>query len=152
MKGKNVTIFGLGAIGGFIGGNVFAFYKMLHSKRIRKALTDIVADKIETVLYGEECYSQKNNRKNKNIRNKSGFILEDILFGTKSDALSVLSSMKEIIVNYGYVSIADYYDLAGVSSNVHTNTKYGWLDLKDAKVIDSMDGYKISLPKVLVLN
>ena len=40
MKDKNVTIFGLGAIGGFIGGNVFAFYKMLHSKRIRKALTD----------------------------------------------------------------------------------------------------------------
>lgn len=59
MKGKNVTIFGLGAIGGFIGGNVFAFYKMLHSKRIRKALTDIVADKIETVLYGEECHSPK---------------------------------------------------------------------------------------------
>ena len=28
----------------------------------------------------------------------------------------------------------------------------GWLDLKDAKVIDSMDGYKISLPKVLILN
>ena len=107
MKGKNVTIFGLGAIGGFIGGNVFAFYKMLHSKRIRKALTDIVADKIETVLYGEECHSP---------------------------------------------SIADYYDLAGLPSNVYTNTKYGWLDLKDAKVIDSMDGYKISLPKVLILN
>jgi hypothetical protein len=120
MKGKNVTIFGLGAIGGFIGGNVFAFYKMLHSKRIRKALTDIVADKIETVLYGEECHSP--------------------------------SSMKEIIVNYGCVSIADYYDLAGLPSNVYTNTKYGWLDLKDAKVIDSMDGYKISLPKVLILN
>lgn len=160
MKGKNVTIFGLGAIGGFIGGNVFAFYKMLHSKRIRKALTDIVADKIETVLYGEECYPQKNNsrvsysyyHKNKNIRNKSGFVLEDILFETESDALSVLSSMKEIIVNYGCVSIADYYDLAGLPSNVYTNTKYGWLDLKDAKVIDSMDRYKISLPKVLVLN
>ena len=114
MKGKNVTIFGLGAIGGFIGGNVFAFYKMLHSKRIRKALTDIVADKIETVLYGEECHSPMNNSRvsysyyHKNIRNKSGFVLEDILFGTESDALSVLSSMKEIIVNYGCVSIADY--------------------------------------------
>ena len=158
MKGKNVTIFGLGAIGGFIGGNVFAFYKMLHSKRIRKALTDIVADKIETVLYGEECHSPKNNSRvsysyyHKNIRNKSGFVLEDILFGTESDALSVLSSMKEIIVNYGCVSIADYYDLAGLPSNVYTNTKYGWLDLKDAKVIDSMDGYKISRPKVLILN
>ena len=80
------------------------------------------------------------------------FVLEDILFGTESDALSVLSSMKEIIVNYGCVSIADYYDLAGLPSNVYTNTKYGWLDLKDAKVIDSMDGYKISLPKVLILN
>lgn len=78
--------------------------------------------------------------------------MEDILFGTESDALSVLSSMKEIIVNYGCVSIADYYDLAGLPSNVYTNTKYGWLDLKDAKVIDSMDGYKISLPKVLILN
>lgn len=158
MKGKNVTIFGLGAIGGFIGGNVFAFYKMLHSKRIRKALTDIVADKIETVLYGEECHSPMNNSRvsysyyHKNIRNKSGFVLEDILFGTESDALSVLSSMKEIIVNYGCVSIADYYDLAGLPSNVYTNTKYGWLDLKDTKVIDSMDGYKISLPKALILN
>lgn len=158
MKGKNVTIFGLGAIGGFIGGNVFAFYKMLHSKRIRKALTDIVADKIETVLYGEECHSPMNNSRvsysyyHKNIRNKSGFVLEDILFGTESDALSVLSSTKEIIVNYGCVSIADYYDLAGLPSNVYTNTKYGWLDLKDAKVIDSMDGYKISLPKALILN
>lgn len=158
MKGKNVTIFGLGAIGGFIGGNVFAFYKMLHSKRIRKALTDIVADKIETVLYGEECHSPMNNSRvsysyyHKNIRNKSGFVLEDILFGTESDALSVLSSMEEIIVNYGCVSIADYYDLAGLPSNVYTNTKYGWLDLKDAKVIDSMDGYKISLPKALILN
>lgn len=127
MKGKNVTIFGLGAIGG----NVFAFYKMLHSKRIRKALTDIVADKIETVLYGEECHSPMNNSRvsysyyHKNIRNKSGFVLEDILFGTESDALSVLSSMKEIIVNYGCVSIADYYDLAGLPSNVYTNTKYG---------------------------
>ena len=74
------------------------------------------------------------------------------MFGTESDALSVLSSMKEIIVNYGCVSIADYYDLAGLPGNVYTNTKYGWLDLKDAKVIDSMDGYKISLPKVLILN
>ena len=136
------------------------FTKCYIPKRIRKALTDIVADKIETVLYGEECHSPKNNsrvsysyyHKNKNIRNKSGFVLEDILFGTESDALSVLSSMKEIIVNYGCVSIADYYDLAGLPSNVYTNTKYGWLDLKDAKVIDSMDGYKISLPKVLILN
>ena len=160
IQNKKIGVIGLGAIGGFIGGNVFAFYKMLHSKRIRKALTDIVADKIETVLYGEECHSPKNNsrvsysyyHKNKNIRNKSGFVLEDILFGTESDALSVLSSMKEIIVNYGCVSIADYYDLAGLPSNVYTNTKYGWLDLKDAKVIDSMDGYKISLPKVLILN
>lgn len=94
-----------------------------------------------------QLLSQKQNR-----RNKSDFVLEDILFGTESDALSVLSSMKEIIINYGCVSIADYYDLAGVSNNVYTNTKYGWLDLKDAKVIDSMDGYKISLPKVLILN
>ena len=90
MKGKNITIFGFGAIGGFIGGNVFAFYKMLQSKRIRQALIDIAADKIETILYGEDFHSQKNN-------------------------------------------------------------KYGWLDLKDAKVIDSMDGYKISLPKAWTL-
>lgn len=102
---------------------------------------------------------QKNNskisysyyRENKNTHNKSGFVLEDVLFGTETDALAVLSSMKEIIVNYGCVSIADYYDLAGVSGNVYTNTKYGWVDLKDAKVINSMDGYKISLPRVLFL-
>jgi hypothetical protein len=159
MKGKNITIFGFGAIGGFIGGNVFAFYKMLQSKRIRQALIDIAADKIETILYGEDFHSQKNNskvsynyyRENKNTRNKPSFVVEDVFFGTESDALDVLNSMLEIIEKYGYVSIADYYDLAGVAGNVYTNTKYGWLDLKDAKVIDSMDGYKISLPKAWTL-
>ena len=45
MKGKNITIFGLGAIGGFIGGNVFAFYKMLHSKEQFKGILQLLSQK-----------------------------------------------------------------------------------------------------------
>lgn len=50
MKGKTFIILGLGAAGGFIGGNAFAFSKMMKSDEMREALSSILASKITNLL------------------------------------------------------------------------------------------------------
>jgi hypothetical protein len=49
------------------------------------------------------------------------------------------------------VSVADLYDLVGVTGN-YTDNKYGWTDIRSASVIRVRDGYMLKLPKALPLN
>ena len=46
---------------------------------------------------------------------KEAFRFEDIVFDSPSDARKTLSAMREIINDYGHVSVADLYDLAGIN-------------------------------------
>ena len=66
-------------------------------------------------------------------------------------AEDVLERMDELIATYQVVSVADFYDLVGVSGN-YTDNKYGWTDIRNASVIRVRDGYMIKLPKALPLN
>ena len=46
---------------------------------------------------------------------------------------------------YGFVTVADMYDIAGLSAP-YTTANYGWTSVKNAKVIRMRNGYKIDLP------
>ena len=70
-----------------------------------------------------------------------------MLMHSHEDAVKVLSTLTEMIIKYDVVSIADYYDLVGVSPT-YKDTLYGWTgsELTDARII-TLDGeYSISLP------
>jgi len=58
--------------------------------------------------------------------------------------------MREAIAEYGLVSVADMYDLAGVSAP-YTSHDYGWMSLRSADVKRIRDGYIIDLPKFMPL-
>lgn len=76
-----------------------------------------------------------------------------MLIHSHEDAVKVLSTLTEMIINYDVVSIADYYDLVGVSPT-YKDTLYGWTgsELTDARII-TLDGeYSISLPVAKKLN
>lgn len=47
---------------------------------------------------------------------------------------------------YGVVSVADMYDLCGMTCN-YTDNKYGWKSLARADISRVRDGYMIKLPK-----
>ena len=51
-----------------------------------------------------------------------------------------------IFVLYGVVSVADMYDLCGMTCN-YTDNKYGWKSLARADISRVRDGYMIKLPK-----
>lgn len=68
-------------------------------------------------------------------------------YGTRSDAEEVLINMQDLIDEYGFASIADLYDLCGVVGN-WTDNKYGWADLRSAKVsMKRGGGYVIDFPR-----
>ena len=74
-----------------------------------------------------------------------------IVYVRACEAEDVLERMDELIATYQVVSVADFYDLVGVSGN-YTDNKYGWTDIRNASVIRVRDGYMIKLPKALPLN
>lgn len=77
----------------------------------------------------------------------------DILFENRADAENVLDGMVEILNSeYQQVTVLDFYDLAGMSSQPSDN-KYGWRDLRNAQVVGSRSrGYYIDLPKCTLLD
>lgn len=82
----------------------------------------------------------------------SGFDYDDIIFDTRGDADLVLDQMESAINQYSLVSVADLYDLAGITCRSYTANKYGWTDLRGAKVVRVRDGYILELPRTVQIN
>lgn len=73
--------------------------------------------------------------------------ITDIIFGTREEAEDTLSTMREIMKNYGRVKVADVYDRVGVDSE-YTDNQYILLPniLCDAEVLRTKVGYIINVP------
>lgn len=86
----------------------------------------------------------------KTAKNASYFFA-DPEFDTREKADAVLKAMKEALGIYDNVSIADLYDMSGVTGVYRPNdNKYGWFDLSGADVVRRIDGkYVISFPNAV---
>lgn len=79
---------------------------------------------------------------------KEGKTYKDIVFATLDDTSKVLNAMVSLIDEYGFVSVADLYDLVGITGN-YTDNKIGWhnLDLNSAYPEMYNGGWKLILPE-----
>lgn len=136
---------------------------------IKKAISDIVTNGIDMILYGESGrrtkssngsssyvsyrdYSRKDDRRYDNtVRSRSAYDFGSVILETRGEAEDVLDRMTEIIESYEFVSVADLFDLLGQDCS-YTDQKYGWTNLRDASVDRTRDGYLLKLPKVTPLN
>lgn len=135
---------------------------------VKKAISDIVTNGIDMILYGESgrtkknstaskisyrsYYEKENNRRDyTNQRARSGFDYDEIIFENRGDAEAVLDAMNEIISQYNVVSVLDLYDLADVSTDNYTAKNYGWTDISGCKAVRVNDGYVLKLPRALPL-
>ena len=130
----------------------------------KKAISDIVTNGIDMILYGETRSKSKSRESRVSYtkyydrdrdydrptrtRGRYGYDYDDIILDTRKEAEEVLDRMDDLIDNYGMVSVADLYDLVGVSGN-YTDNKYGWTNLRNADVQRVRDGYLLKLPKAL---
>lgn len=131
---------------------------------IKKAISDIVVNGIDMILYGEAGHTKKSNGTKPSYRSyyesnngnratirRTAYSFDDIVMDNRADAEEVLDSMLATIDKYGIVSVADMYDLVGITGN-YTDNKYGWTDLRSARIERERDGgYTINLPRALPL-
>jgi len=131
---------------------------------IKKALSDTLdavlypggGDRNKTSTASKVSYRNYYDRENERrdyipAKTKSGYNYDDIILDNRGEAEDVLLRMDELISTYGLVSVADLYDLVGVTGN-YTDNKYGWTDIRSSSVIRVRDGYMLKLPKALPLN
>ena len=104
------------------------------------------ASKISYRSYYDRSYSDPRSRDE--VRIKTGYSFDDIVLESRGDAEQVLSQMNDLIDTYGVASVADLFDLVGVSGN-YTDNKYGWTNLRNAEVRRTRDGYMLDMPKAL---
>lgn len=108
-----------------------------------------VSDKVSFRNYSS--YSSKRDVRSDSVRTTTGYSYDDIVIDSRGEAEEVLTRMDELVATYGIVSVADFYDLVGVTCN-YTDNKYGWTNLRNAKVVPVRDGYMIKLPKAMPLD
>lgn len=139
---------------------------------IKKAVFDIVTDGIDMVLYGETGSGRNKKRSSSNVsyrdyydrrkddgryssrtsrRTTSRYDFDDIILDSRGEAEEVLTRMDELIDTYGIVSVADLYDLVGITGE-YTDNKYGWTNIRNAEPVRTRDGYMLKLPKALPIN
>ena len=92
-------------------------------------------------------YGDRDERRERRKReDKEEAEYDDIYFGHRADAEAVLDRMYDLLKEYDYVSLKDFYDLAGYKSNVFDDN-WGWDDLKGVDIKRSRDGYYLTLGK-----
>lgn len=79
-------------------------------------------------------------------RPEDGFI-----FKTKSDADTALAHLRDACDSFGVVSVQALYEFCEQSAP-YTANKYGWMNLDDARVERTRDGYTIKLPRSMPLD
>ena len=78
------------------------------------------------------------------------YVADDIIVRTRREGEEVLGSMKDILHDYGQVSVGDFYELVGAPSEF-SDCKKGWKELRYAGLHKSRYGYTFSLPDPIEL-
>lgn len=75
---------------------------------------------------------------------------DEIILESRTEAEEVIDRLYEVISRYESATVADLYQLVGLSSS-HTDYKWGWTDIRGAGVTRSRDGYVLDLPEPIPL-
>ena len=133
---------------------------------IKKAISDIVTDGIDMILYGESrrggrrstadkvsyrSYSDYSRPRETRSVTTSRYSYDDIILATRGEAEDVLARMDELMDTYGLVRVADLYDLVGITGD-YTDNKYGWTSIRTAEIVRVREGYAIKMPRAIPID
>lgn len=143
---------------------------------IVQGITDTIQGSIEVSLFGEtrrkssSRYSRDRGRsyvsydrmssKDKDRRDdrrdipqssRARHSFDDIILSTRTEADEVRSNLVDLIIDYGQATVADLYDLVGITGTF-TDNKYGWDDLSSSSISRVREGYVLNLPKPILLD
>lgn len=134
---------------------------------IKKTFADIVNNSLDMFLWGKggsgrrprgnaerisyRSYYDSPTRTREPDRRQRSYDYDEVILDTREEAEEVLARMEELLADYKMVSVADFYDLVGITGKT-TDNRYGWTDLTKADIIRDRDGYLIKLPRAIALD
>lgn len=142
---------------------------------IKTLIFDSLTDTLDLILFGGSGEASRSSRKRSNGRKDSRTSYDryydekdrrgrsrgsyhelssdpdDIIMDTRRDAQDVLEELDRMIYKYGQASVADFYDIVGVTS-AFTDNRYGWTSIRNASIKPVRDGFLIVLPRTRSLD
>lgn len=127
---------------------------------IKDTISQLIKGSIDMLFYGEVRGSGSSSRRSgsnasrvsyssyyddrrtdrRDDRRPTRYSYDDVTFDYREDANEVLDRMDEIVEQYGVVTVADLFDLVGMTGNGYTDQNYGWTSTRSAEVIRTRDG------------
>lgn len=84
-------------------------------------------------------------------RGRANHQFEEILIPERGEAQQILDTLLELVDVYDSATVADLYNATGISTD-HTDLKFGWTDLSEARIVPARGGgYILEMPRVEVL-
>ena len=170
--GKNLFVFvsgavvGAGALAGFAGWQMYKALKkndILYTAVRSSVDAGVKAASNEFSEHGAKAivnkffgWSEKRNKLSyENYDPKRWetcyFDINQVSFGSRKEAANVLHRLADILDQYGTVTVADFYDEAGLNDSYYSSAHYGWKDIGDAYVVKVRSGWSISMPDPIKL-
>ena len=139
---------------------------------LKDAFYNLITEGLNMLLFGGSGKSVKrtvgggNNRTNyrafsedprdrdrRHSGSRSFIEFDDVEFNNRGDAEYVLDQMFEILDNYSMVRVLDLYDLANIQNPPFTADRYGWTNLRSARVERLRGGkFIIRLPRAVQID
>lgn len=79
-------------------------------------------------------------------RARSQHDFRELILESRAEGDYILSQLEDLISQYGQATVMDMYKLAGIQGSF-TDDKWGWLDLREARVRTHSGGYLLDMPK-----
>lgn len=98
-------------------------------------------------------YAQKREEPSRGMSRqaRATHTFDEIVLETRREAEEVLDRLFDMIEKYETATVSDLYELVGETSSF-ADEKWGWVDLRGAKVSRVRNGYLIELPKPTALD
>jgi hypothetical protein len=84
-------------------------------------------------------------------RGRSRHDFNEVVLASRGEAEDVIDKLRMYISEYGQASVGDFYDFVGITGDF-PDYKWGWTDLRTARVRPVRGGYLISLPRTQPLD
>lgn len=138
--------------------------------QFKSLIADVVTQSIERFLFGEvrragsrsqtnygssynrpstgggSSYSRQSPTREISSRGRATHDFNEIILRDRGEAEDVLSRMGDQLDDYKLVTVADLYDLVGITSSF-TDNKWGWKTLAGCRVQRLRDGYLLDLTR-----
>lgn len=142
--------------------------------RVKDLLFDIIVGGSERSLFGSSTRSSRGSRGRSQLVSKTDYSgisrnsrdreerdistrgrathrFDEILIPTRGEAEQILDTLLELVDQYDSATVADLYNACGISTE-HTDLKFGWTDLSEARIEPARGGgYILDLPRVEAL-